>query len=457
MPSLETDYLVIGCGAAGMAFTDSLIAHSGADVIMVDRRDAPGGHWNDAYPFVRLHQPSSYYGVNSMPLGGDAIQEDGPNKGFYEQASAPEICAYFDRVMRERLLPSGKVRYYPESQYLGGNRFVSLRTGQDFEVKVRKKVVDATYLEPAVPATAAAPFEVGRGARCVPVSELPGVADDAERFVVIGAGKTAMDACTWLLQSGIPPEDIQWVKPRESWLVNRAYVQGLEQVGTLMEGVSLQLEAAAHAASVDDLFERLVASAQWLPPAEGIQPTMYKGAITSSAELEELGRIEDVVRLGRVKRVDRDAIRLEEGTVPTGGDHLHVHCAASGLNPAPTVPMFAEERIVLQPIRTGLIPFNAAVVGFIEATRDDTAAKNRLCPPNRLPDEPLDWLRGVLIGTGADYLWSKEPDIAAWLEKARLNPMNGLRAKAAHPQVQGAMKRYVENVRPALGKLAAFL
>ena len=67
--TLETDYLIVGCGAAGMAFADSLIDASRADVILVDRRHAPGGHWLEAYPFVRLHQPSSYYGVNSLPLG----------------------------------------------------------------------------------------------------------------------------------------------------------------------------------------------------------------------------------------------------------------------------------------------------------------------------------------------------------------------------------------------------
>jgi cation diffusion facilitator CzcD-associated flavoprotein CzcO len=108
--NLETDYLVVGCGAAGMAFTDALILDSNADVVMVDRRHAPGGHWNDAYPFVRLHQPSMYYGVNSLPLGSETIDRDGPNQGFYEQASAPEICAYYDRVMQTKLLASGRVR-----------------------------------------------------------------------------------------------------------------------------------------------------------------------------------------------------------------------------------------------------------------------------------------------------------------------------------------------------------
>jgi cation diffusion facilitator CzcD-associated flavoprotein CzcO len=52
---LDTDYLVVGAGAAGMAFTDALLAHSDATVTIVDRRHAAGGHWIDAYPYVRLH------------------------------------------------------------------------------------------------------------------------------------------------------------------------------------------------------------------------------------------------------------------------------------------------------------------------------------------------------------------------------------------------------------------
>ena len=53
---IETDYLVVGAGAAGMAITDALLSHSAVNVTIIDRRNAPGGHWLDAYPFVRLHQ-----------------------------------------------------------------------------------------------------------------------------------------------------------------------------------------------------------------------------------------------------------------------------------------------------------------------------------------------------------------------------------------------------------------
>src|SRR5688572_6488928 len=96
---IDTDYLVIGSGAAGLAFADTLIAETDAHVTIVDRQGKPGGHWNDAYPFVTLHQPSAFYGVNSLELGSGRKDTIGLNKGLYELASGAEICGYFDRVM----------------------------------------------------------------------------------------------------------------------------------------------------------------------------------------------------------------------------------------------------------------------------------------------------------------------------------------------------------------------
>src|SRR6185436_6711399 len=150
MREVETDYLVIGAGASGMAFTDTLLAHSDAEVVLVDRRHRPGGHWLDAYPFVRLHQPSAYYGVDSRALGHDRIDEYGPNAGFYERASAGESCDYYARVLDEHLLPTGRVQFFGMSDHRGrngdGHLVVSLLDGSETLVKPRRKVVDATYV-----------------------------------------------------------------------------------------------------------------------------------------------------------------------------------------------------------------------------------------------------------------------------------------------------------------------
>ena len=67
---ITTDYLIVGAGVMGMGFLDEMIRNSRKlEAVIVDIRDKPGGHWNDAYPFVRLHQPALTYGVNSRTLG----------------------------------------------------------------------------------------------------------------------------------------------------------------------------------------------------------------------------------------------------------------------------------------------------------------------------------------------------------------------------------------------------
>ena len=142
---IETDYLVVGSGAMGMAFADTLVAEGDARITIVDRHGQPGGHWNDAYSFVALHQPSAYYGVNSTPLGSGVKDTQGVNAGLYELATGPEVCGYFSAVMRQKLLASGRVDYFPMTDYRGDGRLVSLLTGDETRVRVRRKTVDATY------------------------------------------------------------------------------------------------------------------------------------------------------------------------------------------------------------------------------------------------------------------------------------------------------------------------
>ena len=341
--AIETDYLVVGAGALGMGFVDTLIENSDADVVMIDRRHRPGGHWLDSYPFVQLHQPSMNYGVNSTPLGHDRIEPDGRDAGFYERASGTEICGYYDEIMRYRLLASGRVRFFPMCDYLGDRRFRSRLTGVETGVSVRRSVVDATYMASRVPATDPPPFEVADGATCVPVGALTSVTEPPAGYVIIGGGKTAMDAVCWLLDQGTAAHDITWIRPRESWILNRAFFQPGGGVVPTFEGVVLELEAVAECDSIEQVFERLEERQVMLRIDRSIQPSMMKGATASLGELDELRRIENVVRLGHVERIDLDTITLEHGSIPTSPDHLHIHCASAGLSDNPPKPIFADD------------------------------------------------------------------------------------------------------------------
>src|SRR3954464_6033383 len=95
-----------------MAFSDALIDHADVRVVMVDRRHGVGGHWLAAYPFVRLHQASTFYGVASTVLGGQG-QGAGPDAGLHERAGQPAIVAYYDRVLAERMVGPGRVSFFP--------------------------------------------------------------------------------------------------------------------------------------------------------------------------------------------------------------------------------------------------------------------------------------------------------------------------------------------------------
>jgi hypothetical protein len=461
MTMIDTDYLIVGAGAAGMAFADSLIAESDADLVMVDRRHRPGGHWNDAYPFVRLHQPSAYYGVNSRVLGSDSIDEVGPNAGLYGRATAPEICDYFQRVLEEHLLASGQVRFFGMCDYIGDwsseHHFVSRLTGEGSTVRVRRKVVDATYLAPSVPATHTPSFEVEQNVRLIPINDLVALTEPGSGYTIIGAGKTAMDACSWLLDSDVDPEAIRWIRPRDTWLLDRVFQQPLELVGSLIEGVSLQLEAAAQAENVADLFRRLEACGQLVRLDPTVEPTMYRCATVSQAELESLRLIQNVVRQGRVLHVGEDRLVLEAGSIPTDAKQLYVDCTAEGLRKTPGRAIFDPNRITLQSVRTCLPTFNAALIAFVESARDDDVEKNRLCPPNPYPNTAVDWIATNSISQRVQMAWSDEPDVMAWLERSRLNVARGIDAHLTEPQMQAALARYIANSEQAIDKLESFL
>ena len=431
----ETDYLVVGAGAAGMAFTDALLSHSDATVTLVDRRHTPGGHWVDAYPYVRLHQPSAFYGVDSVPLGQDSIDATGTNAGFYELAGASELRAYYERVMHRHFLPTGRVQYFPACDYVGEHRFVSRLTGASRHVRVRRKLVDTTYLEGKVPATSPPPFPIADGVRCLTPSELARLEQPPERLVIIGGGKTALDACVWLLERGVPATAIRWIRPREAWWMNRRFQQPRTLLPALLQGSAMQIEALAQAGSIDDLFGRLESEGVFLRIDPTVAPTMFRGAILSEPELRLLRKIEDVVRMGHVRKIERDEIVLDHGRVPTDERTVHVHCAAQGLARRPLRPIFEPGRVTIQPFLWGFVCYQFAMLGVIEATVEGDDPKNGLCPPIAYWDANEDYLSALLARMACTTAIAAHPRLASWNKESRLNPLSGIASHKEDPRV----------------------
>ena len=261
---INTDYLVVGAGASGLAFADALVAEADVEVTLIDRRPAPGGHWLDAYPFVRLHTPSAYYGVNSLALGEDRIDQAGENAGYYERATGAEVCGYFAEAAA-RLTQTGRVRLLTGHEHLGpgadGEQLRDLSTGVVHDVAVRRKVVDARYLEASVPATHTRPVRrLHRARASCPSTTCRPPRDRPRRTPCSGPARRRWTRASGFWTTAWSRIAIRWVRPRDAWFHDRGHFQPLEQVGAIMEGISLDAEAGAEAADIDDLFERLEAS-----------------------------------------------------------------------------------------------------------------------------------------------------------------------------------------------------
>lgn len=434
---IETDYLVIGAGAMGMAFTDVMLTETGSSVVLVDRHGKPGGHWNDAYPFVRLHQPSAFYGVNSRPLGQDRIDTHGWNAGLYELASGAEVLAYYDHVMNQQFLPSGRVEYFPMSVYDPGAdsapnqadadgrhtyEFRSLVTGRVEQVRART-IVDATYMNVSVPSQRPPVYEVADAAHCAPLNDLPSTTSASDGFVVIGAGKTGADACLWLLANGVEPDTIRWIMPRDSWYLDRSVIQPGDGFDESTEAFGRSFQHAAESTSLDDLFARLEAEGALLRLDPDITPTMYRCSTVTMAELEQLRRIKNMVRLGRVQSIGVHEIVLDNGTIPTTANTCHVDCSADGLERRPPVPVFDADagRITLQTVRHCQQVFSAAFIAHVEGSYSEAEQKNVLCTVVPHPDTSLDWLRTMHGNIMNMATWSTDPELTEWLTNARLD------------------------------------
>ena len=209
--------------------------------------------------------------------------------------------------------------------------------------------------------------------------------------MIVGAGKTAMDTCLWLLRHGIAPQRLTWIKPRDSWLLNRAGIQpGPQFAKQVLADVSAQLKSVEQAESVEDLFARLADAGCLLRIDESIDPEMYRCAIVSQAELERAAtdrrRGADGPRQG-----DRTgACRARRGILPIAGSALYIDCTAVGLGRRDVTTVFDADRITLQTVRTCQPVFSAALIAHVEAAYADDDTRNSLCRPIPNP-ESSDW------------------------------------------------------------------
>ena len=133
MREVETDYLVVGAGASGMAFVDTLVAHTDAEVgwsTGVTGRAATG-----STPIGLCASTALRVLASSRGRSGTTASTSRGERRLLPARGAPEICDYYARVLDEHLLPTGRVRFVGMSEYHGndgdGHLVVSLLDSSD--------------------------------------------------------------------------------------------------------------------------------------------------------------------------------------------------------------------------------------------------------------------------------------------------------------------------------------
>lgn len=438
--TIQTDYLIIGAGAMGMAFADEIFNQDPkAKMVLVDKRSQAGGHWVDAYPFVKLHQPAAFYGVNSLELGN----------GTSDLSSKPEILDYYKHVLA-KMTTSGRVIFLGNHEYKGNNEVVDLnKPHETIKISVDKKIVDATYMNVEIPSTHKPKYSIAENVPIVPINKLEEEHKQWENFYVIGCGKTGMDAILFLLKKGIAEKNIYWIAPNSAWLFNRDSIQ----VGNVANQILSHAKYLTKAEQSDDIFLAMEKQHGVLRIDESELPKKWRCATVNPQELNLLRSITNTIKHGRIKSITENEIEFSNDKIPYQENSLFVDCSADGLAKRPEIPIFSAGKITLQSILFCQQVFSAATIAKIELLNISEKKKNEIIPLPH-PEFKDDWPSAISLGL--QNIFRLGFLMPLWMFKSRLNFMShepilkfyyyAIKATMILPSVKKATKRLNETI-----------
>jgi hypothetical protein len=232
--------------------------------------------------------------------------------------------------------------------------------------------------------------------------------------VIVGGGKTAIDAILFLLDRGVPSDAITWIMPNDAWLWAREPVQP----GIALTAILHMVEASADFDSADEIFAKLEELEVVYRLDPNSQPTKWRCASVAKGEFVQLKGISDVVRLGRVTRLARGRVILEHGARDVPENSLFVDCSANGLTPSDTRPIFTADEITLQSVFMCQQTFSASLIGRLEAARMSDVQRNEILAPVPHPELKEHIAPSLLASTQNMIRYSSRFPI--WLWRNRL-------------------------------------
>lgn len=382
----KCDYLVIGSGASSIAFVDTLLTElPTAKIVMIDKKQAPGGHWVDAYGYVHLHQPSLLYGVASRQLEGNWLKllVGKMTLPWKHRASKHEILTHFKQFVDDKQA-SGQLTYFPNCSYdfeqeVEGNvhRFSTNDGKKTYSVEVSEKMVNGILGECIIPSKVPPKFPIDEGISIMTPNQIYDShhAKTLERkthYVVLGAGKTAMDAVVYLQRhANVKTQNISWVISNDVWMLARegpgspwSYSEALLRHDGDQDKACLELEQTG-------AFVRL---------SKDVTPTKFRFPVIGKDELKLLRQIKNLIRRGRVSAIKQDRnrvlVQFEDNNgicIPstTVADTVFIHCTSPGpFNGNATDEVFVtDKQLNLNLLYAPPVSVSMSSIAYLEAAR----------------------------------------------------------------------------------------
>ncbi len=283
---------------------------------------------------------------------------------------------------------------------------------------------------------------------CIPPNDLATRAPGHASFVVIGGGKTGLDAVSWLLDQGAEPATITWVVSRDAWWSNRRALQSAPSLraGSL-ELLCRQAEVMAMARSVPDDVGGMAECGAWLRVDDQIRPTMYHAATVTASELARLRTLGRVIRSGKVVQIEPGLMTLEGGRVNSPASALYIDCSASAIahNRLDRTPVFSPGRIDPQFIGFPAICLSVAMIGIIEARVEDDDERQRMTRAMPAIDTIEDWIDRFVVNAENQQAWMANEAVRTWLSSCRLDAVAAMMRSV--PDDDGEACRWRDRMR----------
>jgi len=386
---LDCDYLVVGAGAASLAFIDTLLLQlPSAKIVVIDKKPCPGGHWVDDYDFVHLHQPSVVYGIESEQLEGNWLYLllRKMTIPWHHRASKQEILSYYKKFV-DRKVKEGQIVYYPNCEYdfdqdisNGVHQFSSLDGQEKYSVKVNVKLVNGVLGECKIPSQCPLQFPVDKDVNVLTPNDIYTAFNTkdqstlSKKYVVLGCGKTGMDTIVYLQETmKIKPDDITWVIPNDVWMIARGEGHPWAMPEALLKHNGDEEKARAYLEE-KGILVRL---------DKNVQPTRFRFPVIGKEELKLMRKIKNLVRKGRVTSIRLKNNKIDIGfgenqepyTLPeSANDYAFVHCTSPGPENDVSEEMVDKLFVSEKELRLHLLfppPITAslACLAFLEAAR----------------------------------------------------------------------------------------